>query len=93
MVVIQIDLDQISVDRNTVAGAVQAENIGVGVHFEAIHLHPFYSETLGYKRGIAPVAEAASDRVMSLPLHVGMTDGDVADAVSAVAKVVTAFRR
>ena len=44
------------------------QNIGVGVHYIALHLHPFYQERFGYKRGDFPNAEWISDKTVSLPL-------------------------
>jgi len=39
------------------------------------------------------VAEHATDRILSLPLYPAMTDGDVADTVAAVTKVIAHSRR
>jgi len=48
---------------------------------------------LGYSRGQWPVAEAAYERLISLPMWPGMTDDDAADTVRAVKKVVAAYRK
>jgi len=55
-------------------------NIGVGVHYIALHLQPYYQKTFDYKRGDFPNAEWISDRTVSLPLSAILT----ADAVKAV---------
>jgi dTDP-4-amino-4,6-dideoxygalactose transaminase len=39
------------------------------------------------------VAEAAYERLISLPMWAGMTDADVADTIAAVKKVLDAYRR
>jgi dTDP-4-amino-4,6-dideoxygalactose transaminase len=39
------------------------------------------------------VAERAYERLLTLPLFPGMTDGDVDDVVAAVEKVLGHFRR
>ena len=39
-----------------------------------------------------PVAEAAYDRLLTLPLHAGMTTADVDDVVVALDKVTSAYR-
>jgi dTDP-4-amino-4,6-dideoxygalactose transaminase len=62
--------------RDAFLEAVQAQGIGLGVHFRAVHLHPYYSETFGFRRGMYPVAEAAGDEVVSLPLYPGLLDGE-----------------
>jgi perosamine synthetase len=38
------------------------------------------------------VAEAAYDRLLSLPMFPGMTDEDVGDVIAAVAKVLAAAK-
>lgn len=62
--------------RDEFMTAVQAQGIGLGVHFRAVHLHPYYRETFGFRPGMFPVAEAAGDAVVSLPLYPGLTDGE-----------------
>ncbi len=85
---IRVRTEQLRWTRDQVMGAVQAENIGLGVHFRALHLHPYYRDRFGFTPGLCPVAEAASDRLFSLPLYPGLTDADLRDAVAALAKVL-----
>ncbi|KPJ54375.1 pyridoxal phosphate-dependent aminotransferase [candidate division TA06 bacterium DG_24] len=91
--VVHLNLDTLKVDRDRVAGALLAENIGTGIHYIALHLHPFYREWLGHRRGDFPNAEDVSARTLSLPLTAGMHDQDAKDVVSAVRKVLRHFRR
>jgi dTDP-4-amino-4,6-dideoxygalactose transaminase len=63
-------------------------NIGTGVHYIALHLHPFYSKTYGYKSGDFPAAEWISQRTVSLPLSPKLTDNDVEDVIEAVKDVL-----
>ena len=83
----------VSGDRDAIMNAIQSENIGVGVHFRAVHLHPYYKETWGFRAGMFPNAEYYSDRTISLPLYPKMTDTDADDVVNAVLKVVAAHRK
>jgi dTDP-4-amino-4,6-dideoxygalactose transaminase len=69
--------------RDEFMTAVQAQGIGLGVHFRAVHLHPYYRETYGFHPGMFPVAEAAGDAVVSLPLYPGLTDGELQRVVRA----------
>ncbi len=59
-------------------------NIGTSVHFIPIHFHPYYADKYGWRRGDFPVAEAAFDELVSLPLHPGLSDDDVDDVTAAV---------
>jgi len=85
--------DMLDTDRDEIMNAIQAENVGVGVHFRAVHLHPYYQETYGFRRGDFPRAEYYSDRTISLPLYPKMTDADADDVIAAVRKVIARFRR
>ena len=84
--------EMLTADRDTVMNAIQGENVGIGVHFRAVHLHPFYADTFGFRRGMFPVAEYYSDRTISLPLYPKMTDLDADDVVAAVRKVIAHYR-
>ena len=63
--------------RNAVIEELRGAGIGASVHFIPVHLHSFYAETYGYRRGDFPVAEAAFESLISLPLWPGLTDDDV----------------
>jgi dTDP-4-amino-4,6-dideoxygalactose transaminase len=63
--------------RNRLIEDLRARGIGASVHFIPVHLHSFYETTYGYRRGDFPVAEAAFDSLLSLPLWPGLADDDV----------------
>lgn len=85
--------EMLTADRDVVMNAIQAENVGIGVHFRAVHLHPYYMETFGFRRGDFPHAEYYSDRAISLPLYPRMSNADADDVVAAVRTVIARFRR
>jgi dTDP-4-amino-4,6-dideoxygalactose transaminase len=70
--------------RNSLLEALFKRNIGAGVHYSALHLHRFYKETFGYKKGDFPNAEAVGATTLSLPLSAGLTDDDVQEVIAAV---------
>ena len=88
---IRLDLTMLSVGRGAIFRALRAENIGVNVHYIPVHRHPYYRDRFGYQGGEYPVAEAAYERLISLPMFHGMGDSDVDDVVRAVCKVVSHF--
>ena len=90
--VIRLNLDRLRVDRAQVFAALRAENMGVNVHYIPAHRHPYY-QRLGYRQGQWLIAEAAYERLISLPMWAGMSDQDVEDVIKAVAKVMGAYRR
>lgn len=85
--------EALTTDRDGIMNAIQAENIGVGVHFRAVHLHPYYADTWHFRRGMFPNAEYYSDRTISLPLYPKMTDADATDVVHVVQQVIAAHRK
>jgi dTDP-4-amino-4,6-dideoxygalactose transaminase len=85
--------EDLTVDRDGVMDAIQRENVGVGVHFRAVHLHPYYMDHWGFTRGMFPNAEYYSDRTISLPLYPKMTDADADDVIRAVQTVIGAHRK
>ena len=90
--VVQLRLDRLKVDRGAIYRALRAEGIGVNVHYIPVHRHPFYTARYPELEGSLPVAEAAYERLLTLPLFSAMTDGDVDDTVSALSKVTEAYR-
>ena len=90
--VVRADTSKLDCDRAMLFGALRREGIGVNVHYIPVHLHPFYRQRFGFGPGLCPVAEAAYEQVITLPMFPAMTARDVQDVVEAVTKVVTAFR-
>jgi perosamine synthetase len=90
--VVQLDLDRLiwikQLGRAKVYKALWAEGIGVNVHYIPVHLHPYYRLKLGTSVGLAPVAEAAYERILSLPIFPAMTEENVDDVLYALQKVM-----
>jgi len=87
---VQLRLDRLTVDRGGVYHALRAEGIGVNVHYIPVHEHPYYRQR--YPGLSLPVAEKAYRRLLTLPLHAGMSEADVDDVVAALDKVTAAYR-
>ncbi len=59
----------------------------------ALHLHPFYQKTFGYRAGEFPNAEFISHRTFSLPFSAKLTHQDVEDVIQAVKKILAYYRK
>src|ERR1022692_285679 len=59
--------------RDQLLEALTARNIGTGVHYRGVHLHPFYRDTYGLDPAEFPVATDISERTLSLPLSPKVT--------------------
>jgi len=88
-----IKIEELSIDRDQFMAQLKGENIGTGLHFKAIHHHPYYRDTLGIAPGELPNADYASERILSLPLFPLMTLEDARDVVAAVKTVIARNRR
>jgi dTDP-4-amino-4,6-dideoxygalactose transaminase len=85
--VVQVDPDEFGIDRDDLLNALRAENIGAGIHYRAVHMHPYYREALGLESTDLPVATQLSSRVLSLPLSAAMTEDDVARVGAALRRI------
>jgi dTDP-4-amino-4,6-dideoxygalactose transaminase len=91
--VLRLRPDVLRIERDRFIDELTARNVGTSVHFIPIHLHPYYRDRYGYAPQRFPVALDAYRRMLSLPLHPGLSDDDVADVIDAVLDVVRTFRR
>jgi len=90
--VVLLELEQLRASRDEVLAALHGEGIGTGVHYRALHLHPFYQERFGYRAEDFPAAAWVGERTLSLPFSTGLSDRDVEDVVAAVRRVLLAAR-
>jgi len=58
--------------------------IGTQVHYQPVHLLPYYQALGRWTRGQCPVAEQAWSELLSLPMFASMTDDDVERVCTAV---------
>lgn len=88
MFTVLIDTEKTSITRDQFLNELAARNIGTGVHFRALHLHPYYRKTYGYKEGDFPNAEWIGDRTASIPIMPHLTVKDVEDVIKAIKDVL-----
>ena len=74
--------------RDDLAAALRERGIATSVHFKAVHLHRYYAERFGYRRGMFPNAEFVSDRTLSLPLSAGTDEADVDRVITVLRELV-----
>jgi dTDP-4-amino-4,6-dideoxygalactose transaminase len=80
--------DDARVTRDGFLEEMQGRRIGTGVHYRALHVHPYYRDRWGYKPGDFPNAHAIGERTVSLPLSPKLDDGDVDRVIRAVHEIV-----
>ena len=91
--VLRLRPEALTISRGRFIDELTARNIGTSVHFIPIHLHPYYRDRYGYAPADFPVAKGAYDRMLSLPLHPGLSPADVDDVIGAVLDIAGRYER
>jgi len=72
-------------DRDTWIRALAERGIGTAVHYPCpIHQQPFYQQQ-GFQMSL-PIAEAAAQQILSLPVHPAISDEDVTTIIQEVSQ-------
>ncbi len=85
--VIQLDLEELDVDRKKIFNEFLDKELGVQVHYIPVYYHPYY-QNLGYERGLCPNAEWLYERIISIPMYPKMTDDDVNEVIGRIESVI-----
>jgi len=78
----------LKIDRDQFIEALHDHGIGTSVHFIPLHLHPYYRNAYGFRRGDFPHAEAAYDGAISLPLYPQLEEEKVETIARVVKKLI-----
>ena len=81
------------IDRSAAFARLREMGLAVNVHYQPVHLHPFYREQFGTHAGQCPVAEAAYDEIISLPMYPTMSNTDVERVIATVSALATEGRQ
>jgi dTDP-4-amino-4,6-dideoxygalactose transaminase len=77
----------LSISRDDFIEEMKARNIGTSVHFIPVHTFSYYRDKYGFRPEDFPIALRESERLVTIPLHPGLSDQDVADVIGAVADI------
>ena len=80
------------VSRDEILDGLAKRNIGAGVHYRGVHLHPYYAGRYELRPADLPVANRISDTTLSLPLSPKVTEADQDDVVWAMHDILAAGR-
>lgn len=84
---IRINLKQVSKTRAQIFNELREQGVGVNVHYIPVHTQPYY-QSLGFKAGDYPEAEAYYNSVITIPLFHGMTHQQQSHVVDKIKHVV-----
>jgi dTDP-4-amino-4,6-dideoxygalactose transaminase len=79
-----VDERAAGVSRDRLQQALADHGVSTSIHFRALHLHPYYQNRFGLRRGMFPAAEAVSDTTLSLPLSAAMAEDAVDRVIEAM---------
>ncbi len=80
--------DDARLSRDELLQELHARRIGTGVHYRAVHLHPYYRDRYGLAPESFPVAQRISERTLSLPLSPKVTEADQDDVVASLRELI-----
>lgn len=80
------------VGRDEVIQRLSDAGIGASVHYVPLHRQPYWRDRYGLTPGQFPVAEAAYQRMLSIPLFTAMTDEEQGRVIAALRAVLGASR-
>ena len=90
--IIQLNLEMLTCSRKEIFDALQAEGVGVNVHYIPTYTFPYY-QRIGYKMGTCPKAERLYERIISIPLFYSMTNEDQEKVITAIQKVIDYYKK
>lgn len=74
------------IQRDVLIEELKKRNIGTGVHFIPLHIHPYYRKQCAGRK--FPKADEFFKRILSLPMFPGMSDKDVSDVYNTVNEIL-----
>ena len=80
--------DQAPVTRDKYIMKMHERKIGTGVHYRAVHSHPYYRDRWGYAPDRCPNALHIGERTVSLPLSAKLTDAEADRVIGATREVL-----
>jgi len=91
--VIRLRLDCLTIDRAQFIAELQQRGIGMSVHWQPLHMHPYYRETYGYEPQELPVACSLYPEIASLPIYPDLTEEEIAHVCRSIKDIVAVYRR
>lgn len=90
---LRIKPESLTISRGDLIERLKEAGIGTSVHFIPLHLHPYYRDHYGFKKGDFPVSEDLFEREISLPIYPKMTEKDVNLVIETVTGLVEKHKK
>ena len=85
--------DEVKISRDDLLNALIEENIGIGVHYNALHTSTYYRKTYNLEPESCPVSYDIGLRTFSLPLTPYLTEKRVEGVIVALRSILEYYRR
>ena len=69
---------------------MRENKIGVQIHYNPVHLQPYYKK-LGFKKGLFPKSESYASDVISLPIFPGLKKSDIKRVYNILSKAINTY--
>jgi len=74
--------------RDDIQRRLALKGIETSIHYEPMHLDPYYRRTFGFKEGAFPAAEKIGASIITLPLHLKLTPEEQQYVIKHTAKIL-----
>ena len=91
--ILRLNTERLTISRDQFIEELKARNVGVSVHFIALHTMSAYTKRFGYKPEDFPKAYAYSESEISLPLYSTLGADNARYVADAVLDIVKKYRR
>jgi len=91
--ILRLDTQRLTISRDQFIEELKARNVGVSVHFIALHTMSAYTKRFGYKPEDFPKAYAYSESEISLPLYSTLGADNARYVADAVLDIVSKHRK
>lgn len=83
-----VDPEVAGMDRDELGRRLDGEGIATGVHYpRGLHQQPVFQEMYGVEQ--LPVTELLAERILALPVHHGLEEGEAERVVEALRRVIS----
>lgn len=89
---IRLNLERLKINRSQFIEELKKRNIGSSVHFIPLHIQPYYRDKYNFAPDDYPIAHSEYHKLVSLPINLRLSEGDLNDVIEAVRDVISVNR-
>ena len=90
---LRLNLEKLTISRNEFAGKIQAEGVGISVHFIPLHIMPYYKERYSLQDMDFPETLKTYNSTISLPIWPGMNEAQINRVIQVVKDLALKYTR